>query len=386
MQQEVVYELKDIFHALQSRKISPEDARRALLTIAQSGSEQQGAVDSTGSSEEQRCSLESFNHGNEHEEGNAGISGKERTTHGVVGLHEVEPGIVQLTMQDRAHKNTFSAELISGLKRSFGSIQANESYKAVILTGYDSYFASGGTKEELLAIQEGKMKFTDINIFSLALDCKIPVIAAMQGHGIGAGWSIGMFCDFIVMSRESIYTCNFMKYGFTPGAGATLIFPEKFGNNLAQEILSMGKQYRGSELEARGIPFPVLPRREVLPYAIQIARELSESPRESLVALKDLMAASVREKVSCTFEKELEMHEKTFVNQPEVRERIQSLFGGLSNSDVASKPYLNSQREINSAVHCGEVKKEGIPAEKKEGSESFLVNSMAQDEASRTSH
>ncbi|MCX2765223.1 enoyl-CoA hydratase-related protein, partial [Aquimarina muelleri] len=68
----------------------------------------------------------------------------------------------------------------------------------VVLTGYDTYFASGGTKESLLAIQQGKAKFTDTKVFQLAMECKIPVIAAMQGHGIGAGWSLGMFSDFIL--------------------------------------------------------------------------------------------------------------------------------------------------------------------------------------------
>ena len=52
------------------------------------------------------------------------------------------------------------------------------------------------------------------------------------------------------MSKESVYSAIFMKYGFTPGAGATLIFPEKFGASLGQEILFSGKNYSGEELEA----------------------------------------------------------------------------------------------------------------------------------------
>ena len=268
-------------------------------------------------------------------ENNHGETGTETDTgtRAVVDFREIEPDIVQVTMQDRVNKNTFSEGLLSGLITTFEAIQANSSYKVVILTGFDNYFASGGTKEALLAIYEGKVKFTDINIYSLALDCKIPVIAAMQGHAIGAGWSMGMFSDFIVMGRESVYASNYMTYGFTPGAGATLIFPEKFGLALAQEILFTGKQFFGSELESKGVPFPILPRKQVLSYAIQLAKELSASPRESLIALKDLMARSIREKVSRTYESELKMHERTFVNQPEVKERIQSLYGQLSEGD-----------------------------------------------------
>lgn len=244
----------------------------------------------------------------------------------IVDICEVEHNIVQLTMQDRAHKNTFSEELILGLIKAFKLIQANERYKAVILTGYDNYFASGGTQEGLLAIHEGKARFTDLNIYSLALDCKIPVIAAMQGHGIGGGFVLGLFADFIILSRESIYTANFMKYGFTPGTGATYILTKKLGFSLAEELLLNAGNYRGAELEKRGVPFPVLPREEVLKYAFRLAQEIAEKPRISLITLKDHLVASIRTELPTVIEHEIAMHEKTF-HQPEVKDRILALFG-----------------------------------------------------------
>jgi polyketide biosynthesis enoyl-CoA hydratase PksI len=247
-------------------------------------------------------------------------------TQSVVDLHEVEPDIVQITMEDRVHKNTFSDEIIGGLVHSFEVIQKNASYKAVILTGYDSYFASGGTQEALLAIHEGKMFFSELNIYSLALDCKIPVIAAMQGHAIGGGFAMGLFADFVILSRESLYTTNFMKYGFTPGMGATFILPQKLGISLAEELLINARNYRGAELEKRGIPFPVLPRAEVINYAYQLAREIAEKPRVSLITLKDHLVAPLREQLPKVIQQELAMHELTF-HQAEVKERIKVLFG-----------------------------------------------------------
>lgn len=247
-------------------------------------------------------------------------------TPSVVDLCEVEPGIVQLTMQDRLHKNTFSDELVRGLIQSFESIRTNSSYKAVILTGYDNYFASGGTKEGLLDIHEGRTKFTDLNIYSLALECKIPVIAAMQGHGIGGGFVMGLFSDFVILSRESIYTANFMKYGFTPGMGATYILPKKLGFSLAEELLLNAGNYRGMELEKRGIPFPVLPREKVLEHARELARQVAEKPRFSLIALKDHLVAPLRDRLPGIIEQEIAMHEKTF-HQAEVKDRIVKFFG-----------------------------------------------------------
>jgi polyketide biosynthesis enoyl-CoA hydratase PksI len=244
----------------------------------------------------------------------------------VVDLHEVEPGIVQITMQDRINKNTFSVELVKGLIQSFEAIEANSNYKVVILTGYDNYFASGGTQEGLLSIYDGEVSFTDTNIYSLALDCKIQVIAAMQGHGIGGGFVLGLFADFVILSRESVYTTNFMKYGFTPGMGATFILPKKLGVSLAEELLLTAANYRGAELEKRGIPFSVMPRNQVLEYALTLAQAIAEKPRLSLITLKDHLVKSLRDQLPRIIEQELAMHDKTF-HQEGVKERIVALFG-----------------------------------------------------------
>jgi len=244
----------------------------------------------------------------------------------VIQLQEIDTGVVQVTMQDRANKNTFSKELMSGLVDAFARIRANSSYRAVVVTGYDSYFCSGGTQDSLLMLHEGQGKFTDANLYSLPLECEIPVIAAMQGHGIGGGFVFGLFADCVVLSRESIYTTNFMKYGFTPGFGATYMLPKKLGIGLAEEMLLSARTYRGADLEKRGIPFAVLPRAEVLAYAQQLARDLAEKPRISLVTLKSHLVDGIRKQLPSFIEQELAMHAKTF-HQPEVKERIQKAFG-----------------------------------------------------------
>lgn len=243
----------------------------------------------------------------------------------VVELKDMGPGVVQIKMQDKVHKNTFSEELTRGLMSAFEKIKTSN-YKAVVLTGYDSYFASGGTQEGLLHLYEGKGKFTDMNLYSLALDCPVPVISAMQGHGIGGGFVMGLFADFVILGRECVYTTNFMKYGFTPGMGATFILPQKLGISLAEEMLLAAKTYRGEDLQKRGVPFPVLPRAEVAEYALELAHSLAEKPRVSLITLKDHLVTSLREQLPQKIEQELAMHEMTF-HQEEVKENIHALFG-----------------------------------------------------------
>ncbi len=252
-----------------------------------------------------------------------------------VTTEELGEGIVRITMRDEQSKNTFSDAIIDGLATQFERIAGREDCKVVILTGYGNYFASGGTQEALLYLSEGKGTFAEIsarkgatgtNLYSLALECPVPVISAMQGHGVGGGFVMGLFADFVVLARESLYTTNFMKYGFTPGMGATFIVPEKLGPVLGGELLLTAKSYYGAELQKRGVPFPVVPRSEVPDHALELARSLAEKPRLSLVTLKAHLVRGIRAQLADVIERELTMHATTF-EQPEVRERIKVLFG-----------------------------------------------------------
>jgi polyketide biosynthesis enoyl-CoA hydratase PksI len=108
--------------------------------------------------------------------------------------------------------------------------------------------------------------------------------------------------------------------------GSTFILKEKLGLSLAEELLITANTFRGAELEKRGIPFPVLPRVEVLNHALQLAIQIAEKSRVSLITLKDHLVASLRNRLPEVIKQELAMHEKTF-HQPEVKERITKLFG-----------------------------------------------------------
>ncbi|WP_010094413.1 polyketide synthase [Ornithinibacillus scapharcae] len=248
----------------------------------------------------------------------------------VVELREVKPGIALLTMQDRENKNTFTNEFLLGIKDAFEEVKHNTKFKVLVITGYDNYFASGGTKDALIAIQEGKANFDKIspgipNIYSLPLDCEIPVVAAVQGHAIGGGLAFALFSDFIILSKESVYTANFMNFGFTPGFGSTYIFPAKLGITLAKDILISARKFRGEELRKRGIPFEVYPRKEVLGQALELAEIIAEKPRLSLITLKNQLVKEHRNAISEVIKQEVQMHDITF-HQPEVKENIQKLY------------------------------------------------------------
>ncbi|MCD4501533.1 SDR family NAD(P)-dependent oxidoreductase [Chromobacterium vaccinii] len=245
-------------------------------------------------------------------------------------------GVLEVRLEDRAAKNMFSDAFSAGLREAFAHVAASRAYKAVVLTGYDQYFSSGGTQETLLAIHEGSVRFNDNPIFRLPLDCEIPVIAAMQGHAIGAGWALGMFADFALLAEESRYYSPYMGYGFTPGAGATLVFPLEAGRDLALESLMTAREYSGADLARRGMPQQALPRGEVLAEALALAGRIARHPRSLLLACKRSRSAPLRRELDEAIARELEMHERTFVGQAGALARIQGGFGAGAAVDKAA--------------------------------------------------
>jgi polyketide biosynthesis enoyl-CoA hydratase PksI len=231
-------------------------------------------------------------------------------------------------MEDRASRNCATPAFIEDLTAAFREIGANPKASVVVIHGYDNYFCCGGTREELLFLASGKAQFTHFDFYDILLRCQLPVIAALQGHAIGAGLGFGAYADMMILAEEAVYNANFLQYGFTPGVGATLMIPRKFGATLGWEMMWTARNYFGRDLRERGAPMSVLPKAEVIAGALSIAREMAETPLIALKELKQLYVQSLRLELDGAIQRELQAHDRIFSN-PKARERIDSIYKPL---------------------------------------------------------
>ncbi len=250
----------------------------------------------------------------------------------VVSATAYPDGVVVVAMADREARNMFSDAFMAGVEEAFARIEASPAHRVVVLTGYDRYFSSGGTRENLLAIQRGDTTFADHRVFEAAARCSLPVIAAMQGHGIGAGWTLGMFADVALLGEDGRYLSPYMNYGFTPGAGATWVLAARMGRDLANEGLLTAQPLTGAEMRARGLRMRVLPRADILDAALSLARAIARAPQPRSRLLKHWWTGLQREAREATYRAELVMHERTFVGQADTLARIEREF----HADVES--------------------------------------------------
>ena len=240
----------------------------------------------------------------------------------------LEGGIALVQMNSKDTKNMFSPQLIKSLQKSFLELRENKDLKVLVLTGYDNIFCMGGSEEALSDIVNQNSRFTDTPfLYRGLLEFDVPVISAIQGHAFGGGLLFGLYGDMVLLSQESTYTANFMKYGFTPGMGATYILGEKLGKPLATEMMYTAKLLSGKELKERGASLIVT--KDVVKESLQIAKELSLKPRRALEVLKEKMSKHILSELLVHISEEETMHEKTFHNK-EVEASISTHFGKSS--------------------------------------------------------
>ncbi|AUH52219.1 hypothetical protein CXB49_16060 [Chromobacterium sp. ATCC 53434] len=244
----------------------------------------------------------------------------------VVQLSYPAAGVAQVSMRDHDERNMFSHALIEGLDRAFADIGACRDVKVVVVSGLDQYFCCGGTRSELLSLIEGEKTFDIGQFYRALLDCPLPTIAAMAGHAVGGGFVFGMYADIAILAEESVYSANFMRYGFTPGVGSTCLLPRRLGEALASEMLLSANGFTGRELSLRGAPFKVVKRAKVLEEALALAVDLAAKPQASLRMLKATLTRELREALPAAIARELDMHDVTF-KLPEVRAQVERHFG-----------------------------------------------------------
>lgn len=260
----------------------------------------------------------------------------------------IEDNIAVIKMQNLNSGNTFTDEMIEGIMAAFNMVA--KTVKVIIITGDKNIFCMGGTKEQLLDISNGKRAFSDAPFLFEGLQrCEIPVIAAMQGHASGGGMLFGLYADITIMAREAVYCAPFLKYGFTPGMGATYIIPKRMGDILGKEMLFSSKSYRGEELEAKGASLIFAEQNSVLDEAIKIARSISDKPREVLSLLKRNLNAEGLKIIEKAISLEEEMHIKTFRN-PEVRKKIGYYYGSTKMNKNQEEKTNADQSEIESIL------------------------------------
>lgn len=121
------------------------------------------------------------------------------------------------------------------------------------------------------------------------LDCEKPVVAAVRGTAAGAGVSLVLACDFVVMSTEARIVATFVRRGILPDSGAVHLLARLVGLRRATEILMLGDPVDAQRCEQLGLVNRVVAPDEVDGVAADLASRLAHGPTVTLALTKRLL-------------------------------------------------------------------------------------------------
>ena len=241
---------------------------------------------------------------------------------GRIEITSLDGGIMRLKMNDLKGRNIFTPAFVGDFLCALDELEKNHKPKAVILQGLEDVFCGGGEKQTLIDLCDGRLTTDDLIISDRMLNVAFPVIAAIEGHAMGGGLVMALCCDIIVGALESRYGAVFMSMGFTPGMGCTNLLRELVGPYIANEMMFTGKRFKGRELAKKATQINYfLPKKDVLPKALDIALQISEMNIKSLYLLKHALSARKKKLLIEARVQEDLMHTISFAD-PETRKTI----------------------------------------------------------------
>ena len=104
-----------------------------------------------------------------------------------MALSHEPSGITWLKMDDQKGRNVFSHQFVEDFLAALRDIEEKHGTKVLIVQGREDVFCGGAEKQALLDLCDGKVAVIDLVISERLLEVPFPVIAAMEGHGIGGG-------------------------------------------------------------------------------------------------------------------------------------------------------------------------------------------------------
>lgn len=200
-------------------------------------------------------------------------------------LHD--DGVLVATLNRPDTRNAFSGAMGRALGDIYRMADENDAVRVVVLTGTPPAFCAGADFSNGSDVFER----SDAPAFSAnpvnppAWRIRKPVIAAVNGHAIGVGFTLTLHCDLRFMAHDAKYGIVQVRRGVMPDAMSHWTLPRLVGLANAADILLTGRTFTGAEARELGVASRVLANNEVLPHALEVAHDMAVNTAPVSVAV-----------------------------------------------------------------------------------------------------
>ena len=203
-------------------------------------------------------------------------------------LFEVLDGVAVITFNRPEAHNTLSPGMIEGLGSAYQRCDADDSIRAVVLTGAGRSFCAGADMSgggDTFDSDAVSMEVDSCPLAMQAFEVRKPVIAACNGHAVGVGLGIAMQADIRVFADNGKYGFLQARRGVVTDFAMEYLLPRIIGVEKALELLMRGQRLSGREALDWGLTGRCVPAGEVLDTALEIARDIAVNAAPLAVAM-----------------------------------------------------------------------------------------------------
>src|SRR3954454_2457125 len=162
---------------------------------------------------------------------------------------EVTDGIATVVF-DRPPVNAQNRQTREEFIRLFDALSDRDDVRVVVLTGAGDMFSAGADiKERVKLVHEPgdylRHNRTVREFFYAARDCTRPVICAVNGPALGAGFALALACDIVIASDNAFFAMPEINVGLAGGAGFLM---EHFSRSKTRAMYLTGRRTPAAEL------------------------------------------------------------------------------------------------------------------------------------------
>jgi enoyl-CoA hydratase len=175
---------------------------------------------------------------------------------------------------------------------------SDTSFDVVILTGAGRAFSAGGDLKWLQDVIDDPGQFDTVQarrvVFGM-LDFPKPIIAKVNGHAIGLGATIALFCDVVFAAEHAKIGDPHVNVGFCAGDGGAVIWPQLIGFSRAKEYLMTGDPLTAVEAQRIGLINHALPAAELDAAVDAFAKRLAGGALKAISWTKQTINIGLRQ-------------------------------------------------------------------------------------------
>lgn len=235
----------------------------------------------------------------------------ERENHDHV-VPERHGNVLEIRLNRPEVRNALSTEMMRGVATAFDQVKEDRGIRAVLLTAAGVSFCAGGDVKRQQQ-DAGNRRAIDVRrrMMSVAfpmmravVSAEVPVVAAIQGHAYGAGFSLALGADLLIASERATFCQAFVKLGLIPDLGSTLLLPRVVGHHRAMHLMMSGEPISAEMAHDLGFVAQVVSHDDLRDAALLRAHELAGGPTVALGLMKQLVSADLISRLESAMQSE----------------------------------------------------------------------------------